>query len=133
MGNYLYNGVELPALPEWDKKTHPYAYISEDVEGRIVFRMQKTLTVTATNSIYTDWEYMHYTFDGTTWGDYYEGYSPGYIDLDLFNIIWTNTNIFNYDGTLHLAASEPVPVSPVPQLNPAALMQGFATMLSLRK
>ena len=27
--NYLYNGVELPALPEWDKKTYPYVVIHE--------------------------------------------------------------------------------------------------------
>lgn len=25
--NYLYNGVKLPALPEWDKETYPYAVI----------------------------------------------------------------------------------------------------------
>jgi hypothetical protein len=25
--NYFYNGVELPALPEWDKEAYPYAAI----------------------------------------------------------------------------------------------------------
>lgn len=30
--NYLYNGVELPALPEWDKEAYPYAAI-----GRVVY------------------------------------------------------------------------------------------------
>ena len=28
MANYLYNGVVLPALPEWDKTTYPYAVIN---------------------------------------------------------------------------------------------------------
>lgn len=27
MANWLYNGVELPELPEWDKETYPYALI----------------------------------------------------------------------------------------------------------
>lgn len=38
MGKYLFNGVELPALPEWDKETYPYAIISgpytvDEIEG----------------------------------------------------------------------------------------------------
>ena len=45
--------------------------------------------------------------------------------------MWTNEPIYYEDGvTLYLAASDPVPVT---QLNPAALMQGFTTMLSLRR
>lgn len=28
MGKYLYNSVELPVLPEWDKKTYPYAVMT---------------------------------------------------------------------------------------------------------
>ena len=27
MANWIYNGVELPALPDWDKETYPYACI----------------------------------------------------------------------------------------------------------
>ena len=27
---YLYNGVRLPALPEWDKETYPYALIHHE-------------------------------------------------------------------------------------------------------
>lgn len=45
-------------------------------------------------------------------------------------VVWTNHNIYNEDGTLYLAASDPVPVATI---NHAALMQGFATMLSLKK
>ena len=28
---YLYNGIELPPLPEWDKEEFPYAFISENI------------------------------------------------------------------------------------------------------
>ena len=28
MTKYLYNGIELPALPEWDKSKYPYAFIA---------------------------------------------------------------------------------------------------------
>ena len=28
---YLYNGVELPPLPQWDKEEFPYAFISENI------------------------------------------------------------------------------------------------------
>ena len=29
---YLYNGVRLPKLPEWDRETYPYAYIMQGGE-----------------------------------------------------------------------------------------------------
>lgn len=31
MPNYLYNGIELPALPEYDKTLYPYAFIVHDI------------------------------------------------------------------------------------------------------
>ena len=38
---YLYNGVRLPKLPEWDRETYPYATIS-------VISHMTALTVTLT-------------------------------------------------------------------------------------
>jgi hypothetical protein len=38
---YLYNGVELPVLPEWDKKTYPYATIDS-----VATMTQITVTLT---------------------------------------------------------------------------------------
>lgn len=39
--NYLYNGVELPELPEWDKETYPYCVIDKgfvQIEGEYLFK-----------------------------------------------------------------------------------------------
>ena len=39
MKRYFYNGLELPALPEYDKTTYPYVFIDEDdyhIDGEIL-------------------------------------------------------------------------------------------------
>lgn len=39
MPNYLYNGIELPALPAWDKTAYSYAFIGiKDNEYYVVTR-----------------------------------------------------------------------------------------------
>lgn len=35
--NYLYNGIELPALPEWDKTVYPYAVIYKNLKNEEQF------------------------------------------------------------------------------------------------
>ena len=42
MSKYLYNGVELPELPEWDKNTYPYACISHCYGDTYQFEVFKT-------------------------------------------------------------------------------------------
>ena len=46
--------------------------------------------------------------------------------------IWANFNVINTDNGSIFFPKSPDPI-PVSQLNPAELMQGFATMLSLRR
>ena len=39
MANYLFNGVEIPELPDWDKDLYPYAFIfisDRDLDGESV-------------------------------------------------------------------------------------------------
>ena len=50
MPNYVYNGTELPKLPEWDKSTYPYAVI---VKQGYLTKYYK-LRCYATVSYYTD-------------------------------------------------------------------------------
>lgn len=61
--NCLYNGVELPALPEWDKTAYPYAYLYRFGDSAVAF-----LTINKVAYIDTD------TSDG--------GYSMYQLELD---------------------------------------------------
>ena len=116
---YSYNGVILPKLPEWDKTVYPYAVIGKvsnypDVyilvmgenaptyssdTGKVTIAMSSTakpLQVAKCASPYSawggvaDWSYHMCDF----WTDFY----------------WTNTDILDEDGTVYMAASEPIPV-----------------------
>ena len=54
----------------------------------------------------------------------------GDIILAYTDVQWTNTDIYNEDGTLYLAASIPVPVNPP---NPTAMMMGYMVGQAIRK
>ena len=150
MSNFLYNGVELPALPEYAiLPSRPYAHIVYSRHTRadgsyyyhsvlyvftvrpFVDREQGKLSFPVDGK-YNGWvstDYSSHTIsDWTTTGSD-KNVSAG-TNHALALPIWANYDLLNEDGTLYLAASDPVPV---PQLNHAALMQGFTTMLSLKK
>ena len=127
---YLYNGVRLPKLPEWDKAKYPYAvlaygtgesvpywvyfcekqpYINSDDEIVINEKTGGTLvSPTGTSAIY----YRYYNLEDTVgWEDNSTPaslLSP--ITLEKTNVFWCSADILNTDGTVFLAASEPVPV-----------------------
>ena len=124
MANYLYNGIELPDINEvWtDKETYKYAYISEkngayyltvskikktvdNVEGPILVDTLNTALLETTVS---------YKLSNDEWVQYSGGYRFRSIP------VWASVDI-QYegcegveDGTLYLAASDPVPVLPEP-------------------
>jgi hypothetical protein len=114
MANYLYNGIELPALPEWDKEKCPHAAIIQ-LSGVADI----TFLIVSSNLVYKEVEGhpghsgIEYdlpvgssTYVNGTWGEV--GYSnPG--DLSGWTPVWCNKDIYKTDGTLYLAASEPVP------------------------
>ena len=111
---YSYNGVVLPALPE-EALAYPYRWIKQ----------------------YGSWAYLYASdnaprsFIGSTGSEYW-GYQTGIDAADVrfiatigdmewestgYNIVgnvslptWTNVDAYKLDGTLLLAASEPVPV-----------------------
>ena len=149
MGNYLYNGVELRDIytvytPEL-QKTHPYVFIY-----RILYNV--TMVIASTPFVAELKENAGYVsgrifpLEGsvptlissiqsnaieTGWSEFEDGKlctpDDGY---DFKKTFWANYNVLDRDGNILLAASDPIPV---PQLNHAALMQGFSTMLSLKK
>ena len=112
--SYLYNGVRLPKLPEWDKETYPYAYI---VHGNSTYKIRfcsvplvavnLAQILSNTSSYHGEYE-INYKLENGEWVD--ETYAGG------CSAVWSNTDIYYKDslsdvgGTLAMAASEPVPV-----------------------
>ena len=131
--NYLYNGKELPALPEWDKETCPYAII---ITGIIVGATDLYCSsepyiaevVDGYNQITTERvNLLHYRYRTE---EYVSGASDGWEQVATSITIhpaplWTNTDIFYEDGTLYLAASDPVPVTTAAPIDPTSFMQGW--------
>ena len=112
MGYRLYNGISLPALPEWDKGAFPYAYIAQNI-GVTAY----ILTVAAERPVYgADPE------DSSVGSVYHYGRSASYlvhegawllmeeaeelvhVREDVGTVIWTNTDILRPDGSIYLAA-----------------------------
>lgn len=126
--NYLYNGVELAALPDWDKTTYPYAIITRDSEG---IPVGGRLYISTERFVYVDGvvirpdtasgEYYFHTRDSFGMGVWFHNPSASQVSGTPF---WTNTDIYMRDDTsvLYLAASEPVPVL---SIDYTAMVQGW--------
>lgn len=128
---YSYNGVVLPKLPEHDPAKHPCltlydatglsplfynyrvyfsaGYIVTEFDGYSGIGLSKgdnditsyTCAVRKSDGVIVkDW-----TYESNT---YIDGYAVSNTLRD--DIRWTNTDIVLPDGTVYLAASEPVPV-----------------------
>ena len=151
----LYNGVPLPALPTVRHCDHlgrnmDYVAITKNENGDFSAHfLPCPLMLKPTANVYglagsrdsglTEYCYVIYKCENGEWVEIIDQ-NDGFVALhsevgtsytlvlDAENIIWANHDIFYEDGSLARAGSVPVP-----QLNPAALMQGFATMLSLRR
>lgn len=114
---YLFNGVQLPTLPEWDKKTYPYAVINT-----AMYTMFKSATLYLLSSLeYTTIESNgdrgivltdtnHVIFSAKSTDTAWSEGSAVTAALNIANIGWTNTDILNDDGTTYLSASDPIPV-----------------------
>ena len=112
---YLYNGIRLPALPEWDREKYPYAVIIDASPLFIVFKVvdiapEVDASISFDPSLSSDANYIQWRYDDetNTWGSMETGQvgSSG----SLFSTIWTNTDLYNADGSVFLAASDPIPV-----------------------
>lgn len=127
---YLYNGVRLPKLPEWDKSKYPYVFIFyNDVQNLYVLRFGTEnveygyflYTITADMKEVYEWgwklpegaEYANCTYkeaNSDNWSEikeYGQEYFP-HVDLP---IVWTANDILNVeDGTVYAKATDPIPV-----------------------
>ncbi len=115
---YLYNGVRLQPLPEWDKETYPYATISQGFGRKILFLWteQPFVGVGPDSTLEglspkVEHTWIQYSSIGMN-GDFpweYDGTStaPGG-RYDWVLPFWSNTDIYTTDGELYLAASDPI-------------------------
>ena len=139
MADYLYNGIRLPQLPEWDKTVYPYAYISYSPPYYHFLRCSQTPAYYNTNStpVFSIWNpSIDCAFnDGafgiydTDWGEWMTHNNAGGFGLGAENpdeddttLIWCNHDVTYPDGTVFMKASEPVPVEPI---DPTSFMQGW--------
>ena len=109
---YLYNGVRLPGLPEWDKETYPDVIILKNY-NLIIAEKPFYFGRNSANPHWlgTDGNFQFFIYKTDGWeegsklppGEIATGNAPG-------DIIWANHDILNADGTIYLTASEPVPV-----------------------
>jgi hypothetical protein len=125
MANYLYNGMEFPALPEWDKGAYPYAFVWYD-QGFIYTKAHLYLLSEIVYQTKDDGSYclvtreLHAvsTLTSSGWSDWtdFEEYPYGSSTLvtSLFTVgfnnekQWANFDILSEDGTVSLAASYPI-------------------------
>lgn len=106
----LYDGAVLPALPEWDRETYPYALIKD---GTYLYAFSSYsynysdgpfITANAPKKVWelenAEWvELTNYVNTSVAGNAYFS------------NLVWSNLDILNEDGTVYLAASDPVPVT----------------------
>lgn len=130
--NYLYNGREYSALPAL---THQYALITE-------------AKYTSSPGLYNMAGYTQTFNEGGSWSVQNIGACDVYRIQDgewilttshtedaeatpgVSGIVWANFDIYNSDGTLYLAASDPVPIL---TRSPAAMALGWLAGMAVRR
>ena len=131
MANYLYNGIELPALPEWDKETYPYALIAVQYGNYTLSAsdVKQSANIAGTD-IYTsfteDARYISFSLKEGVWTNGTKEYTAigggNYGRIGAEGFVWANHDIYEYQwtsysepvtplGTVLLATSDPVPVT----------------------
>ena len=133
---YLYNDVQLPPLPEWDREKYPYAAIETNEERTyfvlIITEKPVRLRINTWNMAFIATEPTQYiTWDigvssghDGAWGGEYSG-SKDSVDNSFGtfgSVLWANFDVLKEDGAFYLSASEPIPVyeSDEPEKQPIA-------------
>lgn len=139
MATYLFNGVELPALPSWSKTTYPYAYVgyhngtTPKYIRFAVFKYPLNYYSSKEAAYHSQgsntsrrWQYQDGAWVST--GQTYTG-NKGAI-ANPKQPFWSNVDVIDQTtGELWIAASEPVPVVEISPRTPQALsmLRGWLT------
>ena len=116
---YLYNGVRLPKLPEWDRGKYPYAVIalyntSNNAGKYELILCQNILSYDGENVVQEkENNYLCYLTDNNTWNyiNTYDFEEVVFIGDGEQTLIWTSSEIPNStDGSVYMAATKPAPV-----------------------
>lgn len=118
---YLYNGVRLPALPEFDGYAHMVVHKIGDTfymrayENKPTTTLYKPIFYPAYDRLVADGEWHSAHMEESEAGDYWFTHSEPSDDskgavLAIAEIVWANFDVLNSDGTLYLAASDPIPI-----------------------
>lgn len=120
---YNYNGLVLPALPEWDKMKYPYVVYTDGgaIASATPFIAKQGFTLCAYPSA-------TYLFCDLTWdanGEYLSGWEERTEDdyIVLYNYWYTNHAIYLEDGTVYAPAND----TPTPVYLPAIMFEGELT------
>lgn len=118
---YLYNGTKLPPLPEWDDEVYPYVVLDWTAGLNTIWfyavSEQKHLTRMGSNGEYYIAADGGETFLSCTFRPLYmdafpvpreKTYTKEFMLTNTPH--WANYDVKNTDGSIHTAASEPVPV-----------------------
>lgn len=128
MGTMLYNGVELPALPDYDVSAYPYAVINRTDGGDYQLYLSPKSCVAQYNGVY------HYvTASASCVGCWYILSTSGWMYVNTCNggssyswgahVFWSNHDIL-YNGEVFLAASDPVDPN-APTADPARRLKSL--------
>ena len=113
---YLYNGIRLPALPEWERGVYPYVYISNGFAGigrsYVYFKNVKYGKTDGGNHciIVPAGTGMSGLYSNDQWKEPTVTTEDERMTVPNSTLIWANFDVLNEDGTVYLAASDPVPV-----------------------
>lgn len=105
---YSYNGTVLPAPPERDKETYPYAYLVSAFITLFVFSSKPLVVNSQILRTTEKTQVIKYSTDG----EIVQQYEPD-ADVSVFDErpFWSNTDVIYKDSTdVYLAASDPIPV-----------------------
>lgn len=109
-----YNGIPFPTLPDWNKETHPYGFITQYSNNRTYFYAVSDYSIEYEDGneskpilYFSDPVCSKLALNGFSWGDVVEDSITGFYFVDSRLFYWSNFDIYHPDGTLILAASEP--------------------------
>lgn len=103
----LYNGNEFAALTPWNIAVYPYVFLCEELfntDEVIASRKPILFGEHAVGKLHIN---NHYEHDADSWGAWSKAGSSGETNGCQ---IWANYDVYDSDGVLQLAASDPVPV-----------------------